>query len=134
MMFCGFAAMPLAMWFGGLKVNDGSYTSGDVFAVLSPLLMAVMSMAAFAPAMRDYVPSVQAAQKIMELADSIPTLLDPEDGIELEPEEVKGRVILQDVDFSYPASPGKENLKFKLRSAAVMEHSRPEPEKRRGEE
>lgn len=111
MMFCGFAAMPLAMWFGGLKVNDGSYTSGDVFAVLSPLLMAVMSMAAFAPAMRDYVPSVQAAQKVMELADSTSTLVDPEDGVELQPEEVKGRVMLQDVDFSYPASPGVQVLK-----------------------
>ena len=108
MMFCGYAAMPLAMWYGGLKVNDGTYTSGDVFAVLSPLLMAVMSMAQFAPAMKDYNPAIFAAQKIKELADSKATLIDPEDGIELEPEAVKGGVTLENVDFSYPASPGKE--------------------------
>ena len=70
--------------------------------------MAVMSMAQFAPAMKDYNPAIFAAQKIKELADSKATLIDPEDGIELEPEAVKGGVTLENVDFSYPASPGKE--------------------------
>jgi ATP-binding cassette subfamily B protein len=90
------------MWFGGRQIADGSMPIGDLTAFLQYVFMILFSvlMATFMFVM---VPrAAVSAQRIMEVVDTVPTIVDPEQPVE--GAEETGLVEFRDVEFRYPGA------------------------------
>ncbi|MFI9454191.1 ABC transporter ATP-binding protein [Amycolatopsis sp. NPDC052450] len=96
------ASSVAVLWFGGLRIDDGSMQIGALTAFLSYLmqiLMAVM-MATF---MFMMVPRAEvSAERITEVLDTHTSVVLPANPIS--PGEVHGRLELSDVEFRYPGA------------------------------
>jgi ATP-binding cassette subfamily B multidrug efflux pump len=96
------ASSVAVLWFGGLRIDDGSMQIGALTAFLSYLmqiLMAVM-MATF---MFMMVPRAEvSAERITEVLDTHTSVVLPENAIS--PGEVHGHLELSDVEFRYPGA------------------------------
>ncbi|OKK01267.1 ABC transporter ATP-binding protein [Amycolatopsis sp. CB00013] len=96
------ASSVAVLWFGGLRIDDGSMQIGALTAFLSYLmqiLMAVM-MATF---MFMMVPRAEvSAERITEVLDTHTSVVLPENPVS--PGEVHGRLELSDVEFRYPGA------------------------------
>lgn len=96
------ASSVAVLWFGGLRIDDGSMQIGALTAFLSYLmqiLMAVM-MATF---MFMMVPRAEvSAERITEVLDTHTSVLLPANPVS--PGEVHGRLELSDVEFRYPGA------------------------------
>ncbi len=90
------------MWFGGKQIADGSMPIGDLTAFLQYVFMILFSvlMATFMFVM---VPrAAVSAQRIMEVLDVEPSIVDPERPAQDVPEA--GLVEFRDVEFRYPGA------------------------------
>jgi ATP-binding cassette subfamily B multidrug efflux pump len=90
------------MWFGGKQIADGSMPIGDLTAFLQYVFMILFSvlMATFMFVM---VPrAAVSAQRIMEVLDVEPSIVDPERPATDVPEA--GLVEFRDVEFRYPGA------------------------------
>ena len=90
------------MWFGGRQIADGSMPIGDLTAFLQYVFMILFSvlMATFMFVM---VPrAAVSAERIMEVLDVEPTIVDPERPAQDVPEA--GLVEFRDVEFRYPGA------------------------------
>ncbi len=90
------------MWFGGRQIADGSMPIGDLTAFLQYVFMILFSvlMATFMFVM---VPrAAVSAQRIMEVIDTEPSIVDPERPAQDVPEA--GLVEFRDVEFRYPGA------------------------------
>jgi ATP-binding cassette subfamily B protein len=90
------------MWFGGRQIADGSMPIGDLTAFLQYVFMILFSvlMATFMFVM---VPrAAVSAQRIMEVLDVEPGIVDPERPAQDVPEA--GLVEFRDVEFRYPGA------------------------------
>ncbi|AGM06984.1 ABC transporter ATP-binding protein [Amycolatopsis keratiniphila] len=96
------ASSVAVLWFGGLRIDDGSMQIGALTAFLSYLmqiLMAVM-MATF---MFMMVPRAEvSAERITEVLDTHTSVVLPANPVK--PGEVHGRLELSDVEFRYPGA------------------------------
>ncbi|OXM41993.1 ABC transporter ATP-binding protein [Amycolatopsis alba] len=96
------ASSVAVLWFGGLRIDDGSMQIGALTAFLSYLmqiLMAVM-MATF---MFMMVPRAEvSAERITEVLDTHTSVVLPSNPVS--PGEVHGRLELSDVEFRYPGA------------------------------
>ncbi|MER6670179.1 ABC transporter ATP-binding protein [Amycolatopsis japonica] len=96
------ASSVAVLWFGGLRIDDGSMQIGALTAFLSYLmqiLMAVM-MATF---MFMMVPRAEvSAERITEVLDTHSSVVLPANPVS--PGEVHGRLELSDVEFRYPGA------------------------------
>ncbi|EME51621.1 ABC transporter ATP-binding protein [Amycolatopsis decaplanina] len=96
------ASSVAVLWFGGLRIDDGSMQIGALTAFLSYLmqiLMAVM-MATF---MFMMVPRAEvSAERITEVLDTHTSVVLPANPVS--PGEVRGRLELSDVEFRYPGA------------------------------
>jgi len=96
------ASSVAVLWFGGLRIDEGSMQIGALTAFLSYLmqiLMAVM-MATF---MFMMVPRAEvSAERITEVLDTHTSVVLPENPVT--PGEVHGRLELSDVEFRYPGA------------------------------
>ncbi|WP_410580789.1 ABC transporter ATP-binding protein [Amycolatopsis sp. lyj-108] len=101
-MFVMNASSVAVLWFGGLRIDDGSMQIGALTAFLSYLmqiLMAVM-MATF---MFMMVPRAEvSAERITEVLDTHTSVVLPANPIS--PGEVHGRLELSEVEFRYPGA------------------------------
>ena len=90
------------MWFGGKQIADGTMPIGDLTAFLQYVFMILFSvlMATFMFVM---VPrAAVSAQRIMEVLDVEPSIVDPERPAQDVPEA--GLVEFRDVEFRYPGA------------------------------
>jgi len=90
------------MWFGGRQIADGSMPIGDLTAFLQYVFMILFSvlMATFMFVM---VPrAAVSAQRIMEVLDVEPSIVDPERPAQDVPEA--GLIEFRDVEFRYPGA------------------------------
>jgi ATP-binding cassette, subfamily B (MDR/TAP), member 1 len=110
--FTSFGAIPLILWYGGLQVNDGKMTGGDVFSVLSPLLMAVIILAQNSNRIRSVPIVLMAAEDVLVFLNSAQEAPTDKDGEALQDlAVVSGSLELEAVRFAYPVSPDVEVLK-----------------------
>lgn len=90
------------VWFGGLRISDGSMQVGALTAVISYLMQILMSvmMAMF---MFMMIPRAEVcAERIQEVLDSEPTVLPPAEPVI--PDRSNGELELRSVDFIYPGA------------------------------
>ncbi len=108
--FCAFAVFPLILWYGGLQVVDGRYQGGAVFAVVSSLLMAFQNLSNTAPLIKFIPAAGQSATAVQELLSSNENRESSRVLAEGELTTAVGEIVLENVHFSYPASPNVEIL------------------------
>ncbi|MFI6318570.1 ABC transporter ATP-binding protein [Nonomuraea sp. NPDC050556] len=90
------------VWFGGLRIADGSMQVGALTAVISYLMQILMSvmMAMF---MFMMIPRAEVcAERIQEVLDSEPTVLPPIEPVT--PDRSNGELEMRSVDFIYPGA------------------------------
>ncbi len=88
------------IWFGGLEVIQGApFSVGDIVAFANYLLTAIMPLLFFAMMASQLSAANASALRIYEVIDSEPLVQEKPDAKQLK--DVKGRVVFEDVSFSY---------------------------------
>jgi ATP-binding cassette subfamily B protein len=92
----GFVAV---IWFGGIQVIDGSLTVGELVALNNYIFWALFPLINLGM-MVGFISSADAsAQRVFEVLDSQPEVQEPTHAIAIP--EIKGKVALEQVSFSY---------------------------------
>jgi ATP-binding cassette subfamily B multidrug efflux pump len=90
------------IWFGSMRIGDGSTNLGNLLAFMQYAMQILFSLLMFA-AMFIMIPRAQAAaDRINEVLAAHPQITDPENPISSG--EAKGYVEFKDVSFSYPGA------------------------------
>lgn len=104
MFFIIYSSYSLTFSFGTTLINSGHGTPGEVINVFLAILMGSFSMALLAPEMQAINNGRGAAAKLYQTIDRVPEI-DSADPNGQKPENVKGEIAFQDVEFSYPSRP-----------------------------
>ncbi|MEV6736395.1 ABC transporter ATP-binding protein [Streptomyces sp. NPDC051104] len=113
MMFVSNLNYVLVAVVGGLRVASGALSIGDVQAFIQYSRQFSMPLTQVASMANLVQSGVASAERIFELLDAEEQGADPERG--LRPEELRGRVALENVSFRYdPEKPLIENLSLKV--------------------
>lgn len=96
-------AIVAVLWFGGRSLSQGLVTVGEMLAFtqyLSTILVPLVVLAVIAPQL---TAAEASAQRMFEVLDTIPTIPDPQTLASLTPAMTKGRIVFENVSFSYPS-------------------------------
>ncbi|VDL74808.1 unnamed protein product [Nippostrongylus brasiliensis] len=105
-----FISMGVSFWYGTKLVISGHITPGTVFAVFWAVIGGAMSIGQAAPQLGVLIGSMTAAAPIFSIIDRKP----PIDSLSKEgrfPTDIKGKIVISDVRFTYPSRPEVEVLK-----------------------
>ncbi|KAF5337589.1 hypothetical protein D9611_014801 [Ephemerocybe angulata] len=122
--FVIYAGYGLAFHFGTTLINQGHADAGKIVNVLLSILIGSFSLALLAPEMQAITHGRGAAAKLYQTIDRVPDIDSySEEG--LRPENVKGEITLEDIQFSYPSRPTvkvvkKLSLTFKAGKTAAL--------------
>jgi ATP-binding cassette subfamily B multidrug efflux pump len=90
------------IWFGGHRVDDGQMQVGALTAFLSYLMQILMSVMMGTFMLMQIPRSAVCADRIAEVLDTEPSVVPPVHGVTSL--ELRGRLDLQDVSFTYPGA------------------------------
>jgi ATP-binding cassette subfamily B protein len=99
------AGIVAALWIGGKQVDVGGMKVGELVAFISYLMQALNSLMMFSNLIIQVSRAQASARRVGELLDSKPALKPPVLGVRIV--QPKGRVVFENVSFSYSTS-GKE--------------------------
>jgi ATP-binding cassette subfamily B (MDR/TAP) protein 1 len=102
--FILYSSYSLSFSFGTTLINEGYATPGEIVNVFMSILIGSISMAQFTPDMQAITQGRGAAAKLYQTIDRIPDIdsLDPGG---LKPQNVKGHITFENVNFNYPSRP-----------------------------
>ena len=86
-------------YFGGLQAIAGSLTVGEIMAFINYLLSTIFPLAMLAMVAGQISAANASAKRVMEVIDTMPQVQDKPDARTLP--AIEGRVVFEDVDFSY---------------------------------
>ncbi|XWK89655.1 MAG: ABC transporter ATP-binding protein [Phormidium sp.] len=101
-------AIASILWFGGVSVTQGQVTVGEILAFtqyLATILTPLVLLAVLTP---QITAAEASAERIFQVIDSIPTVPDSPPTLELDLATAKGRILFENVSFSYFANPSKK--------------------------
>ena len=97
----GGIAICLVIVYGGYRVIEGATTSGAFFAFITALLLAYEPMKRLANLNASLQEGLAGAQRLFQLLDTEPAILEKPDAVDLK--SIEGNIRLDDVEFSYVA-------------------------------
>src|SRR5580704_4092931 len=102
----------LLMLYGGWQVLSGTLTLGDLMMFLVYVAMLLEPLAVLAESAATLQNSLSALDRILDLLDEPREMLPNGDSVRIEKEQARGRVVLEDVSFTYPgaARPALRNV------------------------
>jgi ATP-binding cassette, subfamily B, bacterial len=102
----------LLMLYGGWQVLNGTLTLGDLMMFLVYLAMLLEPIAVLAESAATFQNSLSALDRILDLLDEPRDMLPNGDSVRPPKEQIRGRVALDDVSFTYPgaARPALEHV------------------------
>jgi ATP-binding cassette subfamily B protein len=106
--FAAFGAAAAVLWYGGRLVADGTLTTGGLTSFLVYTLFVAFALGGLSDLWADFMKASGSAERIFELMDR-PPKIPSSGGRELA--EVRGRVAMQGLAFSYPARPDVQVLR-----------------------
>jgi subfamily B ATP-binding cassette protein MsbA len=102
--FSTFVGIVFVLWQGGLLVLDGQLTPGELVQFLLYTITIAAAIGALASFFSSYQEAVGAAERVFEILETSPVIIDPDSPVEL-PAPVRGSVGFQNVSFRYQRSP-----------------------------
>ena len=105
--FAAYGAGALMFWYGGRLVLRGEMSVGALTSFLVYTMLVAISLASMADLWADFNRAAGASERVFELLDRRPALVD---GART-PEGIVGRVEWRDVSFAYPTRPDAEVLR-----------------------
>lgn len=100
-------AVAAVLWFGGIAVVKGQMTVGEILAFsqyLTTILVPLIVLAVITP---QITAAEASAERMFAVMDAIPDVSDPPHPLELDSTQIQGRIVFENVDFSYPAKDGQ---------------------------
>lgn len=117
-----FGAIGLVLWSGGHQVLRGELSAGDLSAFIFYAAMVAGAVMAISEAMSDFNRASGAADRIMQLLNTRPSIAPVAHGMSL-PDHPSGYVTFENVSFSYPTRPDRlalDNVSFTLSAGEVV--------------
>jgi ATP-binding cassette subfamily B protein len=103
----GQLAIVLALWAGGNNVlNNEGLTVGDVSTFTQYMALIITPLALLAQVMPLVLRGDVSAKRIIDAAETEATIQDPEHPIDVDREEVRGRVVFENVTFAFRRADG----------------------------
>ncbi|MCB4790749.1 MAG: ABC transporter ATP-binding protein/permease [Elusimicrobia bacterium] len=109
MEFIGAVAVAFVLWFGGMDVINGVWTPGSFFAFLTAAFSIYQPLKNFASTNSLIQQAIAGAERIFEILDEKPTIVDNDGAVTLQP--FKASIVYDNVTFHYPE---KENVLSKI--------------------
>jgi ABC-type multidrug transport system fused ATPase/permease subunit len=101
----------LVIWFGGLKVIEGTMGVGEIIAFTQYFFFILAQLWILSFVLPQIISAEASAGRIAGIIDTKPTVVDPPQALIPDTSGVKGRVVFEDVSFSYEGPGGKEAVK-----------------------
>jgi ATP-binding cassette subfamily B protein len=105
---CVFAGVTLVLWLGARSVLDGSMTGGELAQFLSYAIFMATAVGALAEMWGEIQRAAGAMERTVELLQSRPSIVTPENPIALNP--ARGAIRFEHLSFSYPSRPDARAL------------------------
>jgi ATP-binding cassette subfamily B protein len=102
--FIVFAAVGFLLWMGGQDVISGRISAGDLSAFIFYAVLVASSGGAISETIGDLQRASGAAERLAELRDEQPIILEPTNPKSL-PRPVTGALAFEDITFHYPTRP-----------------------------
>jgi len=103
-------AIAAVLWFGGQSLIQGAVTVGEILAFtqyLSTILVPLVVLAVIAPQL---TAAEASAQRMFQVLDALPTVPDSTTAPPLTPATAQGRIVFENVSFSYTERDGQAGL------------------------
>ncbi|MFT6089297.1 ABC transporter transmembrane domain-containing protein [Sulfitobacter sp.] len=107
--FLVFAGVVGVLWMGARDVRAGDMTPGALVQFVIYAVMVAGGVAALSEIWGELQRAAGATERLVELLQTNDDVHDPDRSAEL-PNPVAGRIVFEDVQFSYPARPGVQAL------------------------
>lgn len=100
------------LWFGGIQVNTGEMTQGEIIAFTNYMSQILVSLIITVNLVVLFTKAAASAKRVAEVFDTKPTVLESADAVELHQKEAT--IVFENVSFSYKenAEPVIENISF----------------------
>lgn len=96
-----FSGVGLMLWQGGQAVLAGTMSAGELSAFIFYALLAAGAVATLAEVAGDVQRAAGAAERLLELLDTQPTIRSPANAVAL-PTPTRGEITLENLHFTYP--------------------------------
>ncbi|MDP3534710.1 MAG: ABC transporter transmembrane domain-containing protein [Halomonas sp.] len=96
-----FSGVGLMLWQGGQAVLAGTMSAGELSAFIFYALLAAGAVATLAEVAGDVQRAAGAAERLLELLDTQPTIRSPTNAVAL-PTPTRGEISLENIHFTYP--------------------------------
>ncbi|WFE69988.1 ABC transporter transmembrane domain-containing protein [Halomonas sp. M1] len=96
-----FSGVGLMLWQGGQAVLAGTMSAGELSAFIFYALLAAGAVATLAEVAGDVQRAAGAAERLLELLDTQPTIRSPANAVAL-PTPTRGEIALENIHFTYP--------------------------------
>ncbi|HEX2753300.1 MAG TPA: ABC transporter transmembrane domain-containing protein, partial [Alphaproteobacteria bacterium] len=117
-----FGAIGLVLWSGGHQVLRGELSAGDLSAFIFYAAMVAGAVMAISEAMSDFNRASGAADRILQLLNTHPSIAPVAHGMSL-PDDPSGYVTFENVTFSYPTRPDRlalDDVSFTLSAGEIV--------------
>lgn len=111
------------MWFGGLQVNAGNLTQGQIIAFVNYLMQISAALVSLANLIIAFIKAFNCAGRINEVFDTKPSVIETNNKkIEITPNTFVPKIEFKNVSFSYSGTskPAVKNLSFKAFSGQTI--------------
>ncbi len=95
------------LWFGGISVKEGSVTVGEIVAFTQYLITLLVPLVVLAIITPQITAAEASAERMFAVMDAVPHVPDPPRPLGLSLDQSQGRIVFENVDFSYPSENGQ---------------------------
>lgn len=115
-------AIIAVMWFGGLQVNSGSLTQGQIIAFVNYLLQISAALVSLANLIIAFIKAFNCAGRINEVFETKPSVIETNHDETINAIQDAPKIEFKNVTFSYSnsAKPAVKNLSFKAYSGQTI--------------
>lgn len=116
-------AIIAVMWFGGLQVDAGQLTQGQIIAFVNYLMQISMALISLANVIISFVKAINCASRINEVFDTSPSVIETnKEFIQLDIDANVPKIEFRNVSFTYSSSAkmAVKNLSFKAKAGDII--------------
>ncbi len=100
-------AMAAVLWFGGVYVTQGRVTVGEIVAFTQYLTTILVPLIILAITIPQVTAAEASAERMFMVMDAVPQVPNSTRPMESALDQTQGRIVFENVDFSYPSKSGQ---------------------------